>query len=133
TERFLALHAGPEPLLLPNAWDQGTAKIFAALGFDAIATTSAGHAGTLARLDGAVTLDELLAHATDLADATDLPVNVDFENGYADGPDAVAANVARVVQTGIAGCSIEDFSRRADDPIYDIKFAAERVAAAVEA
>jgi 2-methylisocitrate lyase-like PEP mutase family enzyme len=133
TERFLALHAGPEPLLLPNAWDQGTAKIFAALGFDAIATTSAGHAGTFGRRDGAVTFDELVAHAADLAGATDLPVNVDFENGYADEPEQVAANVTRLAETGIAGCSIEDFSRREDDPIYDLKFAAERVAAAVEA
>src|SRR4051812_33646356 len=133
TERFLALHSGPEPLLLPNAWDQGTAKIFAALGFDAIATTSAGHAGTLGRLDGAVTLDQAIAHAAELAEATELPVNVDFENGFAEDPEEVAANVARLAQTGIAGCSIEDFSRRDDEPIYDTKFAAERVAAAVEA
>jgi 2-methylisocitrate lyase-like PEP mutase family enzyme len=133
TERFLALHAGPEPLLLPNAWDRGTAKIFAALGFDAIATTSAGHAGTFGRLDGAVTLEEVIAHAADLAGATDLPVNVDFENGFADEPEQVAANVARLAATGIAGCSIEDFARRDDDPIYDVKFAAERVAAAVDA
>jgi 2-methylisocitrate lyase-like PEP mutase family enzyme len=133
TERFLALHAGPEPLLLPNAWDQGTAKIFAALGFDAIATTSAGHAGTFGRLDGAVTLEEVIAHAAELAGATDLPVNVDFENGFADEPEKVAANVSRLAATGIAGCSIEDFARRDDDPIYDVKFAAERVAAAVDA
>jgi 2-methylisocitrate lyase-like PEP mutase family enzyme len=133
TDRFLALHAGPDPLLLPNAWDQGTAKIFAALGFDALATTSAGHAGTLGRLDGAVTLDEAIAHAADLADATDLPVNVDFENGFADEPEQVATNVARLAETGIAGCSIEDFARRDDEPIYDVKLAAERVAAAVEA
>ena len=116
---FLALHHGAAPLLLPNAWDPGTAKLFAFLGFSAVATTSGGHAATLGRLDGEVTLDEVLEHAAALAGATDIPLSVDFENGFADDPDDVAANIGRLAQTGVAGCSVEDFARRADDPIYE--------------
>jgi 2-methylisocitrate lyase-like PEP mutase family enzyme len=129
---FLALHHRDAPVLLPNAWDAGTAKLFAFLGFSAIATTSGGHAATLGRLDGHVTLDEILDHAAALAGATGVPVSVDFENGFADDPAGVAANVARLAGTGVAGCSVEDFARRADDPIYDIALAAERVAAAAD-
>jgi 2-methylisocitrate lyase-like PEP mutase family enzyme len=132
-ERFVASHHGETPLLLPNAWDPGTAKLFASLGFDAVATTSSGHAGTLGRLDGRVTRDEALEHAAAIVAATDLPVSADFENGFADDPAAVAANVALAVATGLAGCSVEDHTRRPDDPIYDAAFAAERVAAAAEA
>jgi 2-methylisocitrate lyase-like PEP mutase family enzyme len=131
-DHFLALHHGPTPLLLPNAWDAGSAKIFAAMGFQAIATTSGGHAGTLGRLDGAVTLDEAIAHVADLADATDLPVNADFENGFADAPADVAENVARVAAAGAGGCSIEDFNGNESDPFYDIGLAMDRVAAAAE-
>ncbi|HEV7525226.1 MAG TPA: isocitrate lyase/phosphoenolpyruvate mutase family protein [Acidimicrobiia bacterium] len=130
---FLALHHGETPLLLPNAWDRGTAKLFEFLGFSAVATTSSGHAATLGRLDGAVTLDEVVAHAADLVGASDLPLNVDFENGFADEPDSVAANVVRIAATGAAGVSIEDFNRRADAPIYDIGLAAARVEAAAQA
>jgi 2-methylisocitrate lyase-like PEP mutase family enzyme len=132
-ETFLALHHGDKPLLLANAWDRGTAKLFAAMGYAAIATTSAGHAATLGRLDGNVTLAEILEHAADLAGATDVPLNVDFENGFADEPEDVAANVLHVAATGAAGCSIEDFTRRRDDPIYDIAAAAARIVAAAEA
>ncbi len=131
--RFLELHHGATPLLLPNAWDVGTAKIFAALGFDALATTSGGHAATLGRRDGSVTRDEALEHDAAIVGATDLPVNADFENGFADKPTDVAANVALVVETGVAGCSIEDFANGSSDPIYDIGLAAERVQAAAEA
>ena len=132
-EKFLALHHADAPLLLPNAWDRGTAKLFAFIGFSAVATTSGGHAATLGRLDGNVTLDEILEHAAALAGATDIPVNVDFENGFADDPAGVAANVSRVRATGVAGCSVEDFTRRADDPIYETALAAARVEAAAEA
>jgi len=132
-ETFLALHRGDAPLLLPNAWDPGTAKLFGALGFQATATTSGGHAATLGRLDGYVTLDEVLDHATALAAATDIPLNVDFENGFAHDPSDVAANVTRVAQTGAAGVSIEDFARNDDDPIYESARAAARVEAAAEA
>ena len=132
-ERFLALHHGDSPLLMPNAWDPGTAKLFASLGFAAIATTSSGHAATLGRLDGAVTRDEALDHAAAMAAATNVPVSCDFENGFADDPAALAANITLAVATGLAGCSVEDFTRRADDPIYELGLATERVAAAAEA
>jgi 2-methylisocitrate lyase-like PEP mutase family enzyme len=132
-DRFLALHHGDTPLLLPNAWDPGTAKLFEFLGFSAVATTSGGHAATLGRLDGCVTLDEILDHAAALAGATDLPVSVDFENGFADDPSAVAANVSRLAATGVAGCSVEDFTRDDDDAIYAIDAAAARVQAAADA
>jgi 2-methylisocitrate lyase-like PEP mutase family enzyme len=132
-ESFRALHSGDSPLLMPNAWDPGTAKLFAALGFAATATTSGGHAATLGRLDGNVMLDEVLAHATALAAATEIPLNVDFENGFAHEPADVAANVRLVAQTGAAGVSIEDFARNPDDPIYEISRAAARVEAAAEA
>ena len=132
-ERFLALHRGPTPLLLPNAWDKGSAKIFAELGFEAMATTSGGHAATLGRLDGRVTRDEALVHAADIVSATDLPVSADFENAFADAPADIAANVTLAVATGLAGCSVEDFARSVDDPIYESALAAERVAAAAEA
>jgi 2-methylisocitrate lyase-like PEP mutase family enzyme len=132
-ERFLSRHHGDTPLLLANAWDPGTAKLFAHLGYAAIATTSAGHAATLGRRDGRVTLDEVLAHAAALAAATDIPLNVDFENGFADDPDDVAANVVAIAGTGAAGCSVEDFARRSDDPIYGAGAAAARIEAAAEA
>jgi 2-methylisocitrate lyase-like PEP mutase family enzyme len=131
-ERFRALHYADAPLLLPNAWDRGTAKLFAFVGFAAVATTSGGHAATLGRLDGRVTLDEILEHAGALAGATDVPINVDFENGFADDPAGVAANVSRIRATGVAGCSVEDFTRRHDDPIYETAAAAARVEAAAE-
>ena len=131
-QTLLALHHGGAPLLLPNAWDPGTAKLFEFLGFSAVATTSGGHAATLGRLDGHVTVDEILEHAAALAAATQIPISVDFENAFADDPTGVAANIARLAATGVAGCSVEDFARRADDPIYEIALAAERVAAAAE-
>ncbi len=132
-QRFLSLHHADSPLLLANAWDAGTAKLFAFLGYEAIATTSAGHAATLGRVDGHVTLDEILEHAAALAGATDVPLNVDFENGFADDPNAVAVNITRVAATGAAGCSIEDFTRRTDDPIYETAAAVARIEAAAEA
>jgi 2-methylisocitrate lyase-like PEP mutase family enzyme len=132
-ERFLTLHHGDAPLLMPNAWDAGSTVLFASLGFQAVATTSSGHAATLGRLDGDVTRDEALAHAATIVAASDLPVSADFENGFADDPAAVAANVALAAATGLAGCSVEDSTRGADEPIYAIDLAAERVAAAAEA
>jgi 2-methylisocitrate lyase-like PEP mutase family enzyme len=131
--RFLALHLGDRPLVQPNAWDVGSAKLLASLGFEAIATTSSGFAATLGRLDGSVTRDEALGHGAQLAAAVDVPVAADTENGFADDPAGVARTVALACATGLAGCSIEDFSGREDDPIYDIGLATERVAAAVEA
>jgi 2-methylisocitrate lyase-like PEP mutase family enzyme len=132
-EQFLALHHGDGPFILANAWDQGSAKLFESLGFRAVATTSSGFAATLGRLDGNVSLEEVLGHCAAIVSATDLPVSADFENGFADEPAAVAANVTRAAATGLAGCSVEDFTRRADDPIYDLDVAAERIVAAAEA
>src|SRR5215218_1241993 len=116
--RFLALHHGEQPLLLPNPWDRGSAVLLAWLGFDALATTSSGFAATLGRLDGSVSREEALAHAASIVAATDRPVSADLENCFADEPDGVATTVRLAVDTGLAGCSVEDFSQRPDDPIY---------------
>jgi 2-methylisocitrate lyase-like PEP mutase family enzyme len=129
---FLALHSGEGPLLLPNPWDQGSAKLLTSLGFRALATTSSGFAATLGRLDGSVKREEVLAHASAIVGATELPVSADLENGFADQPSAVADTVRRALESGLAGCSIEDFSGRADAPIYELGLAVERIAAAAE-
>jgi 2-methylisocitrate lyase-like PEP mutase family enzyme len=127
---FQALHAG-EPFVIPNPWDAGSARVLAALGFKALATTSSGFAFTLGRLDGYATLDKVVDHARVLDQATDLPVSVDLENGYGAEPDSAALAVTRVAEAGAVGGSIEDY-----DPsgrIYDLDHAVERVTAAVEA
>ncbi|HEX3323578.1 MAG TPA: isocitrate lyase/phosphoenolpyruvate mutase family protein [Solirubrobacterales bacterium] len=131
-ERFLALHQGERPLLLPNPWDQGSAKLFASLGFEALATTSSGSAATLGRLDGSVTVEEAIASASAIVEATDLPVSADLENGFADDPAGVAETLRLALAAGLAGASIEDYSGREDTPIYDIGLATERVTAAAE-
>ena len=128
--RFRALHEG-EAFIIPNAWDAGAAKVLAALGFQAIATTSSGFAFTLGRPDGAATLDEVVAHTRALDAATDLPVSVDLENGYGPDPADAANAITRAAEAGAVGGSIEDY-----DPsgrLYDAGHATERVAAAVEA
>jgi 2-methylisocitrate lyase-like PEP mutase family enzyme len=130
---FLALHRPGEPLLLPNPWDLGSAKLLASLGFQALATTSSGFAATLGRNDGSVTREEALVHASVIVAATDLPVSADLENGFADSPDRVAETIRLAIEVGLAGASVEDFSGRDDDPIYDLRLAADRVAAAAEA
>lgn len=132
-ERFLKLHHGERPLLLPNPWDQGSAKLLASLGFEALATTSSGSAAALGRLDGALTRDEALASAAAVVKATELPVSADLEDGFADDPEGVAETVRLAIGAGLAGASIEDYSGREDAPFYDIEVAAERVAAAAEA
>lgn len=119
--------------VLPNPWDVGTARYLRHLGFAALATTSAGYAFSRGVADGSVGRDEMLAHIKDLVEATDLPVNADFENGYADGPDDVAANVRLCVATGAAGLSIEDATDRRDNSIYELPLAVERLQAAHEA
>jgi 2-methylisocitrate lyase-like PEP mutase family enzyme len=130
---FLALHHGNTPLLQPNAWDAGSARILAALGFSAIATTSSGFAATLGRADGRVSRDEVLEHCRTLSAAVDIPVAADTENCFADEPDGVAETVRLAAQTGLAGCSIEDFTRNREAPIYDVELAADRVRAAAAA
>ncbi|MDQ6698045.1 MAG: isocitrate lyase/phosphoenolpyruvate mutase family protein [Actinomycetota bacterium] len=132
-ERFVALHGATAPLLLPNPWDAGSARLLAASGFEALATTSGGFAATLGRLDGSVTRDEALAHAAVIVAATDLPVSADLENGFADAPGDVAETIGLAIGTGLAGCSVEDFTGRAEDPIYDVGLAVERMSAAADA
>jgi 2-methylisocitrate lyase-like PEP mutase family enzyme len=132
-QRFLALHQPGTPLLMPNAWDVGSARVLASLGFEALATTSSGFAATLGRLDGSVTRDEALVHSAALVEATDLPVSADLEDCFAAEPSGVADTVRLAIATGLAGCSVEDFTRDRDAPIYDRALAAERVAAAAEA
>jgi 2-methylisocitrate lyase-like PEP mutase family enzyme len=131
--RFLELHRPGQPLLLPNPWDLGSTRVLESLGFEALATTSSGFAATLGRPDGAVTRDQAIAHAGLIAAATELPVSADLENGYADDPQDVAETVRLAVGAGLAGCSIEDFTGRGEDPIYEMSFAVERVAAAAAA
>jgi len=126
---FKALHEG-EPFVIPNPWDAGSARALAALGFEALASTSSGFAFTLGRLDGQATLDEVVRHTAELDRATELPVSVDLENGYGDSPESAATAVARVAEAGAVGASIEDY-----DPsgrLYERSYAVERVAAAVE-
>lgn len=115
---------------IPNPWDVGSARFLEHLRFPAIATSSAGFAFSIGLPDNAVPLDAMLRHIQDIVEATSLPVNADFENGYADEPDDVAQNVARCVATGVAGLSIEDATGRTDKPLYDIPLASERIAAA---
>ncbi|HEY3732873.1 MAG TPA: isocitrate lyase/phosphoenolpyruvate mutase family protein [Streptosporangiaceae bacterium] len=124
------MHRAGDPLLLPNPWDQGSAKILASLGYRALATTSGGFALTLGRLDGSVSRDEALEHARQIVSATDLPVSADLEGGFADDPADVARTVELAIETGLAGCSIEDYSGA---QLYDAGLAAERIAAAAEA
>ena len=126
---FRALHEG-EPFVIPNPWDAGSARVLAALGFEALASTSSGFAYTLGRLDGDATLDDVVEHASELDRATDLPVSVDLENGYGESPESAAEAIRRVAQAGAVGGSIEDY-----DPsgrLYEKGHAVERVAAAVE-
>jgi 2-methylisocitrate lyase-like PEP mutase family enzyme len=130
-EQFLSLHHQDEPLLMPNAWDAGSTRAFAELGFHAVATTSSGFAGTLGRLDGEVTREQALEHGRVLAAASDLPVSADLENCFADSPAGVAGTVTLACATGLAGCSVEDYSR--EKGLYDAGLARERVAAAAEA
>jgi 2-methylisocitrate lyase-like PEP mutase family enzyme len=129
-EAFRALHEG-EPFLIPNPWDAGSARVLEALGFRALATTSSGFAFTLGRLDGAVTLDEVVAHARAIDAATALPVSVDLENGYGPAAEAAALAVAAAAEAGAVGGSIEDWD--AERGLYEPAHAAERVAAAAEA
>jgi 2-methylisocitrate lyase-like PEP mutase family enzyme len=133
SDDFLSLHRPGDPLLMPNPWDAGSARVLEALGFRALATTSAGFANTLGRPDGSVTRDEALAHAAAVVNAVKVPVSADLENGFSDDPHGVAKTVRKAVSVGLAGCSIEDATGREDDPIYNGRLAAERVAAAAEA
>ena len=129
--RFRALHEGPDPLLLPNPWDPGTARLLARLGFDALATTSLGVANRLGRKRASAA--EILDDCREICAATDLPVNADLENGFADDPREAARIIPQAFACGAAGGSIEDATGVAGAPIYDFALAVERVHAAVEA
>lgn len=131
--RFLELHHPGRPLLMPNAWDLGSARLLESLGFQALATTSSGHAAALGLLDGSVGREAALAHSAELVAATELPVSADLENGFGHDPDEVATTVKLAAEAGLAGCSIEDFTGDAQNPIYEIGPAVERVAAAARA
>jgi 2-methylisocitrate lyase-like PEP mutase family enzyme len=130
---FAQLHLGTQPLLMPNPWDAGSARLLRELGFQALATTSSGFAATLGRRDGSVTRDEALAHGAAVAAATDLPVSADLENGFADDPAGVAATVQLAIEAGLVGCSIEDYTGDPAGPLYCVEHAVARIAAAAEA
>jgi 2-methylisocitrate lyase-like PEP mutase family enzyme len=130
--RFQALHAGERLFVMPNPWDAGSARLLASFGFEALATTSAGFALSLGRLDQNVTRDELVAHVEVLSAATPLPLNVDSERCYPDDPGGVSETVRLLAEAGAAGCSIEDYDPAAD-AIDDVAVAAERVGLAADA
>ena len=137
-KHFLELHRKGEPLLLANVWDAGSARLLESLGYDALATTSSGHAGTLGRTDGSITRDVALNHCRELSAATRLPVSADLENGFGQNAEGVAETLRLAGETGLAGCSIEDYSRADanDGPngparIYPLEEAVARVRAAV--
>jgi 2-methylisocitrate lyase-like PEP mutase family enzyme len=132
-KRFRALHAREGAFVIPNPWDAGSARLLAALGFEALATTSSGFAASLGRLDGKVTLREAIEHCRTLCAATDLPVSADLEKCFADDPATAAKTILLVAEAGVAGGSIEDYSGDASKPIYDFELAVERVHAAAEA
>src|SRR6476469_1617959 len=132
-EACRALHVPGRPVLMPNPWDAGSAKLLASLGFDALATTSSGHAATLGRLDGNVTRDEAIVHAAQIVAATGLPVSADLENGFGGDAAGVAETIGLALGAGLAGCSVEDSTGRDDDPIFALDDAVARVAAAAEA
>src|SRR3954454_6140002 len=132
-EAFRALHEQEGAFIIPNPWDVGTARILVAMGFQALATTSAGMAFALGKGDGQVSPEDVLAHCRVIVAATDLPVSADLEKGFGDSPESVAETIRAAAATGLAGCSIEDFTGDRGDPIFPLDVAAERIAAAVAA
>jgi len=129
---FRALHERDRAFIIPNPWDIGTAKLLAHLGFEALATTSAGYAFSIGRRDNTVGRDKMIAHLREIADATDLPVSADLENGFGDDPETVAETIRLGAAAGLVGGSIEDSTERRDDPIYEFERAVERVRAAAD-
>lgn len=129
---FRALHERGAAFIIPNPWDVGTARLLAHLGFEALATTSAGYAFSVGQRDNTIGRDEMMAHVRAIVLATDLPVSADLENGFGDDPGTVAETIRLAAATGLVGGSIEDATNRRDDPIYDYARAAERIRAAAE-
>src|SRR5436305_191958 len=132
-QQFRALHEAPDTFVVANVWDGGSARMMAALGFAALATSSGASAGLLGRRDGQVTRDEALAQARLIVEATDLPVSADLEKGFGDAPEVVAETIRLAAEAGLVGCTIEDSTRNPDNPLYDFGLAVERIAAAAEA
>ncbi|HXF25398.1 MAG TPA: isocitrate lyase/phosphoenolpyruvate mutase family protein [Gemmatimonadaceae bacterium] len=130
--RFRDLHHRDSAFVIPNPWDIGSARILASTGFEALATTSVGYANSIGRQDHGVARDEMIAHATSLCAATELPVSADLENGFGDDPETVAETIRLAAGAGLAGCSIEDSTNRNDDPIYALEHSVDRIRAAVE-
>lgn len=130
---FRALHERDHAFIIPNPWDVGTARLLAHLGFEALATTSAGYAFSLGQRDNTIGREQMMEHVRAIASATDLPVSADLENGFGDDPGTVAETIRMAGETGLVGGSIEDSTSRPDHPIYDFELAVERVRAAVEA
>jgi 2-methylisocitrate lyase-like PEP mutase family enzyme len=133
-EAFCALHERPGAFVIPNPWNAGTARILAALGFEALATTSAGHAFAVGRRDssGALTRDDILDNAMSIVEATSLPVSADLEDGFGAEPELCAATIRLAADVGLVGGSIEDATGDPHDPIYEFQLAVERIAAAAE-
>lgn len=131
--QFRALHQRTGAFVIANAWDAGSARVLAGLGFEAIATSSSAFANTLGRLDGGVTREEALTHARALCEAVEIPVAADLENGFGPSPEDAAITIRGAIAAGLAGASIEDASGDPRDPLFSIEHAVERIAAAVEA
>ena len=135
TERgqaFRALHERDRAFIIPNPWDVGTARLLAHLGFEALATTSAGYAFSLGKRDNTIGRDETMAHVATIVSATDLPVSADLENGFGDAPESVAETIKLAARAGLVGGSIEDVYRRGDCEMYELEHAVDRVRAAAE-
>jgi 2-methylisocitrate lyase-like PEP mutase family enzyme len=135
TERgqaFRALHERDRAFIIPNPWDVGTARLLAHLGFEALATTSAGYAFSLGKRDNTIGRDETMAHVAAIVSATDLPVSADLENGFGDAPESVAETIKLAARAGLVGGSIEDVYRRGDCEMYELEHAVDRVRAAAE-
>ena len=131
--RFRELHNDPTPFIVANPWDAGSARVLAGMGFSALATSSGGFAGTLGRRDGRVERNEALEHARAVVNAVDIPVSADLENGFGDAPSFAAETVTLAAETGLVGCSIEDSTGDAENPLYDVDAAVARVAASAKA
>jgi 2-methylisocitrate lyase-like PEP mutase family enzyme len=129
---FRELHERDSAFIIPNPWDIGTAQLLAYLGFEALATTSAGYAFSVGKRDNTINRDEMMTHVTVITKATDLPVSADLENGFGDSPETVGETIQLATATGLVGGSIEDSTKNPDSPIYEYELAAERIRAAVE-
>lgn len=130
---FRALHAREEAFIIPNPWDAGSARMLERLGFEALATTSAGYAFSVGKLDNTVDRLAMMGHLTAIAVASDLPVSADLGNGFGDAPETAAETIRLAAMAGVVGGSIEDATGRKEDPVYDIQHAVERIEAAVGA